>query len=175
MKGTKPLLSMNFGVGTARPHKSCFTTQRGDEPSPPRFMIPMRVQNWRWRLSMNRPVRGMIVRGIELIPLTIIPLTNLWESSRFIVSMRFKMNWGLSMNLKVGRVTPCTPSPSVPGPGAHGVTRPTGVSSFQGFNARILGGILSPTRSSREWRSGSAWPRLWRTWVGPESCDSRLP
>ena len=61
-----------------------------------RFMVPMRVRRWRSRLSMNRPVRGMIVRGIELIPLTIIPLTNLW----FMVPMRVQ-NWRsrLSMNL----------------------------------------------------------------------------
>jgi len=27
---------------------------RGRSPHPPRFMAPMRVQSWRWRLSMNR-------------------------------------------------------------------------------------------------------------------------
>ena len=46
----------------------------------------------------------MIVRGIELIPLTNIPLTNLYESSRFMASMRCKiLNWRLSMSRRTER------------------------------------------------------------------------
>ena len=48
----------------------------------------------------------------------------------------------LSMNLKVGRVTPCAPFPQSPQAGAHGVTRPTAL-RFKGSMPEIIQRNLS--------------------------------
>ena len=56
----------------------------------------------------------------------------------------------LSMNLKVGRLTPCAPFRLCPNPGAHGVTRPTCTNWFRGSTREMFfPGILSPADGKR--------------------------
>src|SRR5690349_16979165 len=56
----------------------------------------------------------------------------------------------LSMNLKVGRVTPCAPLKITTRPnGAHGATRPTFRCRFKGSKHELFREILSPRERAR--------------------------
>ena len=58
----------------------------------------------------------------------------------------------LSMNLKVGRVTPCAPGFELADNGAHGVTRPTNIAGSWFRSAELRRDVLLMSAATDCWR-----------------------